>query len=463
MNRREFFKLTGKAAVAVAGYSLLTQADVPAEAASKKRKPNIVFILGDDLGWAELGCYGNKFNETPNLDKLAMQGIRFTRAYAPAPVCSPTRASFITGQWPARVGITDYLRPNDKNHLSTDQITIPKMLKRAGYVTGLIGKWHLTGYKSANAVDVPPSEHGFDEVIFSETHGIGGGSYFFPYHWNPNIKQRIFPKEYLVDRQNMEAVEFIERHKDQPFFLFVSHYAPHTDLLGKPDLVKKYEAKPGAGKGRTTKHNNPHLTAMLESMDEGVGMIAKKLDELGLTQDTILIFTSDNGGETTITENDSLRSGKSSLYEGGLREPMIVRYPGVTPTAKVCDAPVCLVDFYPTFLEAAGIKPDPKQKLDGESLLPVLRKPASRLKRDTLYWHYPLKAPHFLGGRSSGAILHGDWKLIEFFDDKHVELYSLKSDPGEKTDLSKSEPTKATELLDLLHKWQKDVGAKFEP
>jgi arylsulfatase A-like enzyme len=158
-----------------------------------------------------------------------------------------------------------------------------------------------------------------------------------------------------------------------------------------------------------------------------------------------------------------LRAGKSTLYEGGLREPLIVRYPGVTPAAKVSDASVCLVDFYPTFLEAAGVKPDPKQKLDGESLLAVLKKPASRLKRDTLYWHYPLKTPHFLGGRSSGAILHGDWKLIEFFDDKHVELYNLKSDPQEKTDLSKSEPAKVTELLDLLHKWQKDVGAKFEP
>ena len=429
-----------------------------ASAQSAGTRPNIVFILADDLGWAELGCYGNKFNETPHLDELAARGMKFTQAYAAAPVCSPYRASFIAGQYPARVGITDYLRPNDSKHLSTDHVTIAEMLRRAGHATGMIGKWHLTGYAYHGAEEVPPTEHGFDEAICSERRGIGGGSYFHPYHFDPAIQPRL-PDEYLVDRVNLEAVEFIDRHKNRPFFLYVSHYAVHTRLLGKPDLVAKYEAKPNAGKGNQAPKNNPHLAAQLESIDQGVGMIVAKLRELQLTDRTIVIFTSDNGGEGRVTSNAPLRGAKSQLYEGGIREPLVVCYPGVVPEAAVCHTPVCSVDFYPTFLEIAGCEADPRQTLDGASIVPLLKDPQAKLGRRTLYWHYPLAQPHFLGGHSGGAIRHDDWKLIEWFETGKLELFDLASDPGEQKDLAEALPEQAEQLREQLEVWRKSVRA----
>ncbi|MCL5278888.1 MAG: sulfatase [Planctomycetes bacterium] len=363
-----------------------------------KRPPNIICILGDDLGWAELGCYGNTFNETPHLDRLAREGLRFTQAYAAAPVCSAYRASLMTGQYPVRTGITDYLRPNDPKHLSTNCVALPKMLQRAGYTTGIVGKWHLTGYANHGAKEVGPAQHGFDEVIVSENRGIANGSYFFPYHFNREIRQRLPGREYLVDRCNLEAVEFIERHKDKPFFLYLSHYAVHTRLNGKPELVAKYEVKPNAGKGPVAPRCNPHLAAQLESIDQGVGMIRNKLRELGLADSTIIIFTGDNGGEDKVTSNAPLRAGKSTLYEGGIREPLIVYWPGVTTPGRICHTPVCSVDFYPTLAQAAGGRPTPNPVVDGISLLPLLKDPEAHLDRDTFYWHYPLEKPHFLGG-----------------------------------------------------------------
>ena len=428
---------------------------------SGKRPPNIIFILADDLGWAELGCYGNTFNETPSLDRLAQDGMRFTQAYAAAPVCSPYRVSLMAGQYPVRTGITDYLRPDDPKHLSTDDVTVAELLKSAGYVTGIIGKWHLTGYANHGAEEVGPDRQGFDEVIVSENRGIAGGSYFFPYHFNREIQQRLPGREYLVDRCNLEAVEFIERHPDRPFFLYLSHYAVHTRLNGKPELVAKYEAKPGAGKGPQARRNNPHLAAQLESIDQGVGMIRDKLRELGLAENTIIIFTGDNGGEDKVTVNGPLRAGKSTLYEGGIREPLLVSWPGVTPPGRVCETPVCSVDFYPTLAQSAGTHPAPNQVVDGVSLVPLLKDPEAHLDRDTFYWHYPLDKPHFLGGRSAGAIRQGDWKLIEFFDTGAVELYNLAEDPGEKHSLAAERPDRMQELLDLLHAWQRRVGANF--
>lgn len=433
-----------------------------ASAAASVGKPNIIFILADDLAWAELGCYGSRFNETPNLDRLAGRGMRFTHAYAAAPVCSPYRASFITGQYPARVGITDYLRPDDPKHLSTDQVTIAEMLQRAGYTTGVIGKWHLTGYAHHGAKEVPPTEHGFDEAICSERRGIGGGSYFHPYHFNPELKRRL-PDEFLVDRLNLEAVEFVGRHGDRPFFLYLSHYAVHTKMVGRPDLVAKYEKRPGAGKGNQAPRNNPHLAAQLESIDQGVGMILNKLDELDLTERTVVIFTSDNGGEGRVTSNAPLRGAKSQLYEGGIREPLLVCYPGLVPPGTVCNTPVCSIDFYPTFLEMIGLEPDPGQTLDGVSILPLLRNPPARLGRDTLYWHYPLAKPHFLGGRSSGAIRRGDWKLIERFDTGTRELYNLAQDPGEQQNLADSMPQRTRQLQEDLGAWRSRVGARSGP
>jgi len=424
-------------------------------------KPNIIFILADDLGWAELGCYGNKFNETPNLDKLASEGMRFTDAYAAAPVCSPYRAALMTGQYPARVGITDYLRPNDAKHLSTDYVTIAEMLGRAGYATGIIGKWHLTGYANHGAKEIGPDLHGFDEVIVSENRGIGGGSYFHPYHFNREIKKRLPDREYLVDRCNLEAVEFIERHKDGPFFLYLSHYAVHTRLSGKDELVAKYEKKRGAGKGNRARRNNPHLAAQLESIDEGVGMIMDKLEELGLAKNTVLIFTGDNGGEDNVTSNAPLRAGKSTLYEGGIREPLLVSLPGVVKPGSVCSTPTSNIDFYPTFIQLAGCRANQSQHIDGISILPLLKNPKAEPGRDTLYWHYPLEKPHFLGGRSTGAIRQGNFKLIEFFDTGQVELYNLAEDISEEHNLAAELPDQVTELQKRLAKWRFEVGASL--
>jgi arylsulfatase A-like enzyme len=457
--RRDFLKSAGLGMATLAIQGCESTSALISEKASAQ-KPNIIFILADDLGWAELGCYGNTFNETPNLDKLAGRGTRFTDAYASAPVCSPYRAALMTGQYPARVGITDYLRPNDANHLSTDHITIAEMLNRTGYTTGIIGKWHLTGYANHGAKEFPPSQHGFDEVVVSENRGIGGGSYFHPYHFNEQIEKRLPGKEYLVDRCNLEAIEFIDRHKEGPFFLYLSHYAVHTRLQGKPELVAKYEKKPGAGRGNRARKNNPHLAAQLESIDQGVGMIMNKLDELGLAENTVLIFTSDNGGEDRVTSNAPLRAGKSTLYEGGIREPLIIRWPQVVKPATICNTPVSNIDFYPTFLQFAGLKADSHRHLDGVSILPLLKNPRAKLARNALYWHYPLKKPHFLGGRSSGAIRQGNFKLIEYFDKGTVELYNLKDDIAEQHNLAKNLPKKAAELQKSLKAWRMDVGAK---
>ena len=449
-------------------------------------RPNVIFILADDLGWAELGCCGNTFNETPHLDRLAQEGMRLTHAYAAAPVCSPYRAALLTGQYPARVGILDYLRPEDAP-LSTDHATIAEMLKRAGYATGMIGKWHLTGYRYHGAkVEIRPADHGFDEELVCEIKGVGNGANFFPYVYRTqpiswlNVQRKRLPgNEYLVDRMNFEAVQFIERHPERPFFLYLSHYAVHTILNGKPELVDKYRAKHPPGEssrnrcylcedaglqGDAGNHwaqdHNPHLAAMLESIDGGVGMIMKTLDRLKLADNTIVIFTSDNGGETNVTSNAPLRAGKSSLYEGGIRVPLVVRWPNVVPAGTVCREPTSNVDFYPTLLECVGVQPDPRQHLDGVSILPILKDPQAKLDRGALYWHYPLEKPHFLGGRSSGAIRQGDWKLIEFFDTGTIELYNLADDPQEQNNLADKHPDMAAELARRLAGWRRDVADK---
>ncbi len=418
-------------------------------------RPNIIFILMDDMGWQELGSYGNRFNETPNLDRLAAEGLRFTQGYATAPVCSPTRAAFMTGQYPARIGITNYLEVNDERFLSPDYITINERLKSVGYVSALIGKWHLTGdYEKRRGA---PQLHGFDQVIASETKYIGPGDYFHPYFFMPEMPARE-PGEYLTDRLNSEAVDFIKRNRERPFFLYLAHYAVHTELAAKPDVVRKYERKPGAGK----EQNNPVLAAMIESVDEGVGHIMHTLDELGLSENTLVIFTSDNGGEIGVTTNAPLRAGKSTLYEGGLREPVIMRWPARIKPGITEATPIITTDYYPTFLEVAGVPPDRKQALDGVSLVPLF-KGSGRLQRDTLYWHYPLASPHFLGGRSCGAIRHGDFKLIEFYDTGKVELYNLRDDVGEQRDLAIAMPGKVSELRRMFHSWRKQVGTDLTP
>ncbi len=424
------------------------------------KHPNIIFILADDLGWRELGCDGNTFNETPHLDQLAREGMRFTQAYSAAPVCSPTRAAFMTGQVPARLRITDYLGPQEPDKfLKPGTPTINQLLKTKGYVSGLVGKWHLTGdYKLERG---SPQKHGWDEIICSEVTYIGPGSYYPPYKHMPD--EKVLPgKEYLTDRLNYEAVEFIKRHKNQPFFLYLSHNAPHTRLVGKPELVEKYKKKPGAA----TDHNNPELAAMTETIDEGVGDIMRTLKELKLEKNTLLIFTSDNGAEATrakgpgITSVAPLRGGKSHVYEGGIRVPLIVRWPQVVRPGTENAEPVITQDFFPTFLEITGIKvPDPKVQ-DGVSLVGLLRG-EKKLSRQTLYWHYPLPTPHFLGGVSSGAIRDGDYKLIELYDTKEVELYDLAKDIGEQHNLAAAMPDKTKELKRKFAAWRERVNAEM--
>ena len=446
--------------------------------AQSNQQPNVIYILADDLGYSELGCYGNTFNETPNLDRLASEGVRFTQAYAAAPVCSPYRAALMTGQYPARVGITDYLRPNAADHLDTAYTTLAEALRTNGYRTGIIGKWHLSGYVSSDAPEETlPDQHGFDEVLTSETTGIGNGTYFYPYHFNPGLKKKLKgPHEFLVDRMNTEALEFIERNKDQPFFLYLSHYAVHTQLHGQPDVVDHFRKKPESGQSPPSEdnasndpyqkwpadyfasENNPHLAAQLKVIDEGVGMILDKLQTAGLAEKTIIIFTSDNGGESRVTNNAPLREGKSTLYEGGIREPLIVYQPKKITGGRLVDFPTANYDFYPTLCELTGTPLSNDQTLDGISLVPLLHgTKENQVKARTLYWHYPLEREHFLGGRSAGAIRDGDWKIIEFFDTGEIELYNLKEDLGEKNNLYASSPGKANELQKKLIAWRDRV------
>lgn len=452
------------------------------------RPPNIIFILADDLGYSELACYGNKFNETPNLDRMAIEGIRFTQAYAAAPVCSPYRAAFLTGLHPARTGILDYLRPNSANALSTDYGSLANVLRQHGYRTGMIGKWHLTGYAHHGAeYEIRPTDHGFDFNVGSEIKSVGNGANDWPYvfrdqkvRWIDLAHNRLGAKEYLTDRLNLEAVDFIERNRDQPFFLFLSHYAPHTILNGKRDLVDKYRKKHPPGKstrqrcylcedagyqGDPLNHwagdHNPHLAAMLESIDDGVGQIVDKLKALNLDQNTIVIFTSDNGGETNVTSNRPLRGGKSQLYEGGIRVPLVVQWPAVIPRGKVCDQPTVNSDFYPTLLDAVGINDVPDYRLDGISVLKTWKNPQRPIPRDALYWHYPLDRPHFLGGESAGAVRLGNWKLIEFFDDHRVELFQLDHDPEEKRNVAKEFPHVVSRLQTRLNRWRQEVDARI--
>ena len=451
-----------------------------------ERPPNIIFILADDLGWAELGCYGSRFNETPHLDQLAREGVRLTHAYAAAPVCSPYRASLLTGQYPARHGLIDYLRPDSATPLGTQHVTIAERLKEAGYTTGMIGKWHLTGYQYHKApLELRGTDHGFDEELVTEVKSVGNGANFFPYvfrsqpvSWNSAGRERMLTgMEYLVDRMNHEAVRFIERHHEKPFFPYLSHFAPHTILNGRPDLVEKYRRKHKPGPSTRTRcylcqdagfegdpgnhwagDHNPHLAAMIESIDSGVGMIVKKLEEMQLTGETMILFTSDNGGELNVTSNAPLRGGKSQLYEGGIRVPLIVKWPGHTPKGRVSPVPTCNVDFYPTFLELGGATPEEKQVLDGRSILDQLREPEKKRATRTFYWHYPLEKPHFLGGVSAGAIRDGNWKLIEWMESGKISLFNLEEDPGEINDLAKVEAGRAESLQKKLVRWRQGIG-----
>jgi arylsulfatase A len=432
---------------------------------SAAEKLNVVIILADDLGWADPGCYGSRYHKTPHIDQLARGGTRFTDAYAACPVCSPTRASIMTGKYPARLNLTDWLpgrpdrpdqkllRPNINQKLPSDELTLPAALKAAGYVTGHIGKWHLGG-KGAG-----PEQSGFDLNIAGD-HTGSPLSYFAPYRskdgrFMPGL-ERAPDGEYLTDRLTAEAEKFIETNRDKPFFLYLAHYTVHIPLTAKTDLIAKY--KPG----RPGEQGNPIYAAMIESLDDSVGRVMKKLDDLGLSGRTLVIFNSDNGGLCTIegpntppTINAPLREGKGYLYEGGIRVPLIVRWPGVTKPGSVSAEPVCSIDFMPTILAACGV--GPTAKLDGIDISPALK--GEPLPSRSLFWHYPHYSNQ--GGHPASAIRAGDYKLVEFFENGRRELFYLKKDVGETRNLGASQPDIAAELAQKLAAWRFEAGTKM--
>ncbi len=442
------------------------------------RPPNVVFILADDLGWSDLGCYGGDLHETPNLDRLAREGLRFTQSYA-MPVCSPTRASILTGRHAARLHYTIWREgaleaPHDRQlvppaaiaDLPASEVTVAEVLKGAGYLTFHVGKWHL-----GDAAHSPETQ-GFDLNI-GGTHWGAPATYFYPFSGpsGSSGEFRYVPGlglgkagDYLTDRLTDEALKLMNQAGERPFFLNLWYHCPHTPIEGKAQLVEHYRSKLKPG----LHHQNPGYAAMVQTLDENVGRVLAGIDQRGLADRTLVIFASDNGGYINtnrglqVTDNFPLRSGKGALYEGGIRVPLIVRLPGVTPPGATCNEPVICTDFFPTIIELCGLggssQPAPGKPLDGLSLVPLLRQPQSQLQRDALFFHYP----HYYPTTTPvSAIRFGDWKLLEYFQDRHVELYSLRDDPGEHDDLAARQPERAAQLRARLHDWWKEVGAQL--
>ena len=460
-------------------FACLMSSDPLAAQTATPTRPNVVFILMDDLGWADVGCYGSEFYQTPNIDRLASQGMRFTDAYAACNCCSPTRASVLTGKYPARLHLTDWipgsrfprakLRPPDwPQELPLEEVTLAEALHAGGYTSAAVGKWHL------GKAPFLPQNQGFD-VNIAGNHSGAPGSYFWPYGHNdparanryhggpvPDVYAGGRPGEYLTDRLTDEAIKFIEANRRRPFFLYFAHYAVHTPLQAKPELIEKYRAKLRPG----FKQNNPTYAAMVESMDQSVGRVMEKLDTLGIADRTIVFFTSDNGGYSGYggkpggTWNAPLRDGKGSAHEGGHRVPLIVRWPGAARAGSVCREPVISVDFYPTILAMTDVAGDPQHNaaVDGVDIAPLLKqegKPA----REAIYWHYP----HYnvFPQTPYGAVRQGDYKLIEFDEDHSVELYDLRSDLGEATNLADRMPERVATLRGKLSAWRESVGAQM--
>lgn len=435
-------------------------------AAENSTKPNIVFIMADDLGYTDVACYGSRYYETPNIDRLASQGLKLVN-YHHCQNCAPTRAALMTGQYGPRTGIytvgstsrfNTSQRPlipvENVTELPLDRSIIAKQLKEAGYATGMFGKWHL-GQKNL----YHPGKRGFDEAI------VSAGEHF-NFKTDPKTE---YPKgEYLADFLTDKAVDFIERHREEPFFLYLPHFGVHAPHDAKQELIKRFKNKPAAGG-----HHDPTYAAMIASVDESVGRVMRKIDDLNLSERTILIFTSDNGGVGgyiregikrgggDVTDYAPLRSGKGSLYEGGTRVPFIVRWPGIIEQGTLCDVPTIHVDIYLTLLELSGAA-KPKHELDGESLVPIWKSPNSPLKRGAIFQHFP----GYLGAgkefwRTTPVTLvqQGDWKLLEFLEDGHLELYNLKEDISESKNLAAVQPEKAKALHDRLVAWRESIHA----
>ncbi|MEZ5363393.1 MAG: sulfatase [Bryobacterales bacterium] len=450
-------------------------------------KTNVVFILVDDLGWRDLGCYGSPFYETPNVDGLASSGVRFTNGYAACPVCSPTRSSIMTGKYPVRVGITDYINPQGRNQpaswtrntkllpaayadrLALGETTLAEAFKANGYATFFAGKWHL------GPEGFYPENQGFDVNKGGIEQGgpYGGKRYFSPYG-NPRLEDGP-DGEHLPERLGRETAAFITQHKDEPFLAYLSFYSVHTPLMARADLERKYRAKAqimgfhgpaflveGTREARQ-KQEHAIYAGMVEAMDQAVGVVLRAIENAGVADHTVVVFMSDNGGLSTSegspTSNVPLRGGKGWMYEGGIREPLIVRAPGVTKAGRVEETPVSSVDFFPTLLELAGLQAMPEQHVDGVSLAGLLS--GKPLDRGPLYWHYP----HYgnQGGAPSGAIRDGEWKLIEWYEEGELELFNLRQDISEKYNLVELYPERTQRMRAMLQQWRERTGAVMPP
>ncbi len=413
--------------------------------------PNIILILADDLGWSDIGCDGNTFNETPCLDRLAKEGLRFTQFYA-GPVCSPTRANLQSGRDQARFGITQHIPghrrpfamltdPVVAPHLPLQVETFAERLQQAGYATGYFGKWHLGGAEHG------PEHQGWQTVLELQGHTVP-----------PRVAEGSTPQrtaQFLTE----QAIKFMDRHRQEPFLLQVSHYAVHIPLSATLDRIEKYKRKPPMA-GYPSR---PEYAALLEELDQSVGQLVDAVDRLGLSNNTLIIFVSDNGGleheqnGKIVTSNSPLRGEKGTLYEGGIRVPAIARWPEKIAAGTVCDVPVTTMDLYPTFVELARTQLLDDQRPDGDSLAALLMQAQTTLPRESLYWHLP----HYHHSTPAGAIRHGDWKLIEFFEHSRIELYNLRLDPSESVNLADTESERAQRLLLALQHWRRNVDAQM--
>ena len=454
-------------ALAIFANGVVFACSLSAQTQDKAKLPNIVLIMADDLGWKDLHCYGNENVDTPNLDRLAKQGLRFTDAYSAAPVCTPTRAALMTGEAPARLNITnhagghpdnfqkpgtDLITPDWLRHLPLERVTLAEQLKAAGYATSFVGKWHLShrprGTGPPNEPELRPEHQGFDSNVGGCRFG-GPPSYFGPYKI-PNLKAKV-DGEYLPDRCANECIEFIETKREQPFFLCWWNYSVHYPFQAPEELIAKYEKRKGQ-----PGVENPTYAAMIEGMDLSIGKLLDALDKNNLSENTLVIFTSDNGPFAANVK--PLRAEKGYLYEGGIRVPMMVRWPGHTRAETETSTPVITMDIHATILKAANLKPDPTNTPDGVSLIPLLGKEDQDLQRDAIYFHYPNYAFH-KKNRLGSAIRVGDYKLIKFYDRNEVELYDLNSDIGETKNLTESKPEKAKQLRARLEKWLEQTKA----
>lgn len=430
-----------------------------------KSKPNVIIILVDDLGWTDLGCMGSPLYETPNIDRMVSEGVIFTNAYAASCVCSPTRAAILTGKYPARLHVTDWIpgynypyaklkSPEWQKYLHTDEVTIAEELKKTGYAAASIGKWHL------GPAPYYPTRQGFDINIAGSAVG-GLRSYFAPYQIENITENKNRENEYLTDRLTEEAIRFIEKNRKNRFFLYLSYYSVHTPIQPKDmKAVDRFEAKVKF----FFKHRNPKYAAMIENLDRNVGRLLKRLHEWGIDRDCLIIFTSDNGGhfKYRVTSNCPLRGGKGSPYEGGHRVPLAIKWPSVISAGTVSHEPVSSIDFFPTILEACGVRTERCREdsgIDGVSLVPLLEGSKKKLERKEIFWHYPHY--HIGGATPYGAIRSGKWKLIEFYETQNVELYNLGVDISENVDLSRKFPQIADEMQRKLHLWLRNCNAQM--